>query len=74
MVISNGEPGLTIRAGAEFDPSSPLYNPKLFISIGLALCKKLCILGQTRVLFRDGAALDEALFNIQQLSYSSAIQ
>lgn len=72
MAIANGEVGLTIRAGAEFDASSPLYNPTLFINLVVELSKKLCILGQTRVLFRDASTLDQAIYTMQQLAYTEA--
>jgi len=55
-----------------FDPSSKGYNPNLFISLLLALCKKLCTLGQTRVLFRDGFSLEDSMLQIQQISYEQA--
>jgi hypothetical protein len=66
--VANGELGLTLTVGGEFDPGNKFYDPLQFTNFVIQLAAKLCVLGQTRVLFADAMHLDSALKDMEQLA------
>ncbi|EWM21689.1 hypothetical protein Naga_100939g1, partial [Nannochloropsis gaditana] len=64
--IANGEMGLTVHAGGEFDPRNRYHDPYQLTSLVVGLAGKLSVLGATRVLFSGPEALESSLDHMRQ--------
>ena len=65
--IANGEMGLTVHAGGEFDAHNKYHDPYQLTSLVVGMAAKLSVLGPTRVLFAGPEALETSLNHMRQL-------
>ncbi|GAB5034019.1 Hypothetical protein NocV09_01601310 [Nannochloropsis oceanica] len=65
--IANGEMGLTVHAGGEFDARNKYHDPYQLTSLVVGMAAKLSVLGPTRVLFAGPEALETSLNHMRQL-------